>query len=504
MPAAYDCFETLDVEADNFSGTPFFGDTDRQRGKLDRGTRGVSCGILNSDGSILYDAAGYEFYGNDCVVCTGTGFGSNTSPVKMAASGALKSHLNATSQRGPNSALAVLDLATNGANTTSSVLQAGYRAQVSSGGTYAPKGVVLAAIDGRLDESLHIYTYTDPLTLIQYSSAPSGNPFGVTDDSHNAYAQFQGYRQVVCGLNAWSADKNGKSFKYHASAIASAGVRYSGVASSETGVQSYVGSSPFFTDNTGSIGYDYYDSFTKQLHLGVHTNNVTTAGTIVFDSPVTFAAGVTLPGVPISGTWSSIVALMPADGTMAYATDLGPAGMNFVYRSSSAKWTPVGGSQCLYQAFNIVGTAGNTEQLMVAIPLPAKILQNQLFEITVGTTNNGTTDAEAVVAVRLNSTASVGTPGVGELCNFTGLTAAQASSGRAPMQFLATQNTVIKKQGTAGAGNASFGAQTSSAAVTSISVPTLASSQFLCVVIQMAGITDIPTLSYIRVDMMSA
>lgn len=296
-PVAYDCFETIDVEAHAFSGTAFFGGGDRQRAKLGHGTRGIGCGVLNSDGSIKYDGSGYKFLGNDCVVIPGTGFGSNTSPVSCSgASGSLRSEMNAWTQNGPNSAMSALDNNTNGACTTTTVFNGSYRAQVPSGGANSTKGVILAAIDFRIDDSLHNYSYTDPITHIVTPTAPSGNPFGVTDDSHNGYAQFSGYRHVACFGNAMSVDKNAKSFKYHCTATTSAGVRYSGIATSELGYKSYTAATPFFTDSTSSIGFDYFDPNTKVLHIGVHSNNVLTVGNVQFDSVVAFAPGQTFPG----------------------------------------------------------------------------------------------------------------------------------------------------------------------------------------------------------------
>jgi len=284
-PVAYDGFQVDNFEVYSLSGTPYYAGSDRQRGKIGRNVRGIGCGTLDGGGNIVFDAAGYEIKGNDWVVLPGAGFGGNTSPVKGSGqSGSIRSEINAWTQKGPNAYLAVQDIGVNGASLSASVLNGAYRAQIAAGAGNARTGISVTGVHFLPDDGL--------VTTGQ----PSGTIPSVPDDAHNASASFAGYRHCVVTGCTFSTDKNGKTFKFVIAAATSAGVRFSGDLSSETGVKPYL-TTPFYTDATGSIGYDYFDPHTLTLHLGVHSNGVAAGADIAHtqfvtvDTPLVAAAG---------------------------------------------------------------------------------------------------------------------------------------------------------------------------------------------------------------------
>lgn len=286
---AYYGYTTRGVEIFNTSGTQFFSGSDRQRTHLMEGTKGTLGGVNNPDGSALYTARGYDIQGNDGWVFGG-GWGNNNGASQGSGeSGMLRVQCNYFPPKGTDAgSISLRDEAVNGSMNVANVINTLARYEVSSGNPIKARGGGYVGNNFLWGGSM------------QTTGPNAGRPIGATSEDADAFLQVSGYGQTVDIGNVRSVGTDGTVPKYHLSAMQGAGVRYSGIATSNPdGSQSYRGATPFYTDGTlGAIGFDYFDPYAAVLHIGVHWKGLLAGPTIAntqfvqFDSPINPVAGI--------------------------------------------------------------------------------------------------------------------------------------------------------------------------------------------------------------------
>jgi hypothetical protein len=286
---AYYGYTTRSVEIFNTTGTQFYAGADRQRTHLLEETKGTLGGINNPDGTALYIARGYDIQGNDGWVFGG-GFGNNNGASQGSGeSGMMRVQNNVFPPKGNDPAsIGVRDFAVNGSMNVCNVINTLAQLSVSAGNAIKVRG------GGYVGNNFLWGGF------MQTSGPNAGRPVGVTTEEGDAFLQFSGYTQTVSMGNVMSVGTDGTTPKYHVSAVQGAGVRHSGIATSNPdGSASYRGATPLYTDNTlGVIGYDYLDPFTATLHIGVHWKgllagpNLANTQFVQIDSPLVASAGI--------------------------------------------------------------------------------------------------------------------------------------------------------------------------------------------------------------------
>lgn len=208
----------------------------------------------------------------------------------------------------------------------------------------------------------------------------------------------------------------------------------------------------------------------------------------------------TLPEISFAGqgTFAQMKALTGmANGVHYMVTNYGRGGSLWRYSSTLTDWFPVAPTKVYENTATINGVAQLADQLLVAIPIEAKLLANKVFRILVSFGKTGAVDASGTFSLRMGTAGTTADTSVAT--GATNLAAANRSAGMELWLRMASATSVNKLGGQAlSPWNAAGSGALLSAATTIADVTT--QSTFITLTTTMAGTTDTPQLGYVAVE----
>lgn len=166
--------------------------------------------------------------------------------------------------------------------------------------------------------------------------------------------------------------------------------------------------------------------------------------------------------------------------------------------TDSRKTGIVSGPYKVYEnAALITGVAGIADQVLVAIPIPAGLLEGKVFRVMVSFGKNGATDAPGTFSMRMGI---AGTTADTQVTSFTpSMTSGQRSVGFDLWHRMASATSVNKLGGVPVTPFSNAGSATLlNAATTVANVST--QPTYITLTTTMAGATDAPQLGYVCVE----
>jgi hypothetical protein len=152
----------------------------------------------------------------------------------------------------------------------------------------------------------------------------------------------------------------------------------------------------------------------------------------------------------------------------------------------------------VYENFALIpGVAGTADQVLLAIPIPAGVLDGKVFRVMVSFGKNGTTDASGTFSLRMGT---AGTTADTQVATTSANLAAANRSVSFDFWMRMASATSVNKLG--GAPNLSFGGGASSTLLNAATTVANVSTQltYITLTTTMGGATDVPQLGYVAVE----